>query len=379
MAVRSGLRTVLVRTLATGVLAAACAAPVAAGTAEAAEREVVSVLGAVTPAPPAGSLVTVMADGALAAVNSTDVPLVLAAPDGRDVVRVSARGVEVDAAHPFTFESRNPPDVPTRLPDGVALGAPPRWTVVSQDVSWRWYDPRTRPDAVRAPGGGRPGSSEVVATWSVPIRVGGAALDVSGRLELRRPAGWFRVEPDPAPEGLSMTVAQGPRPSVILSVPETGPVSIAGLDGEPFLRRTAGGAWEADLASRTYRLNLLGSGSPVPAGEGWRPYAAPGPVSWTDARLVPRPDDDTPARWAVPVLLGDREVRLTGGVRHVPQPGESTGPGTDGVQAAALAAVIVLLGATAGALALRNRRLHTERGLVSSRPSSSRPPGANAP
>lgn len=374
-----GLRGAFVRALLVGVVATAGGVtPPASGAAEAAEPEVVPVLEAVTPAVPAGSLVTVLPDGALAVVNSDATPLVVTAPDGRDVARISARGVEVDAGHPFTYETRNPPGVPTRLPDGVAPGAPERWTVVSQDVSWRWHDPRTRPAGVRAPGGGRPGSSEVLATWSLPMRHGATAFDVTGRLELRRPAGWFRAEPDPGPDGVTMTVAQGSRPSAILGAPGAEPISIVGIDGEPFLRRTASGAWEAELSSRTYRLNLLEAGSPVPAGEGWRPFADPGPVSWTDERLAPPPgtgDRDAP-RWAVPVLLDDRATALTGTFRYVPQPGDDGDGGAGFLPGLGLGAAVALLGAALGGLALRNRRLHA--GQAAAPPGTSpRSSGAN--
>ncbi|ALE84496.1 hypothetical protein [Pseudonocardia sp. HH130629-09] len=336
--------------------------------ADAAEPSVVAVLDTVTPAVTDGGLVTVTPDGALAVVNPGPVPLTVPAPDGRDVVRVSAAGVEVDAAHPFTYETRNPPGIPTRLPKGVTPDAAPRWTPVSQDVSWRWYDPRIAVSGVRAPSGGRTGDIQVLSTWSVPVRHGGTAIDVRGRIELRQPTGGFRVETDPTPAGVSLTVAPGPRPSAILAVHGTGPVAVAGLDGEPFLRRTADGSWQAELSSRTYRLNLLLAGHPVPAGSGWRTYAGPGPVGWTDERLVAPPGvtPDAPARWSLPVVLGDRTTELTGAVRAVPRPGTDGTP-AGSVPTGALIAAVALLGIAGGALALRHRR-----------PRPSPPSGANA-
>ncbi|TCK26815.1 hypothetical protein [Pseudonocardia endophytica] len=325
------------------------------------------VVDGVRPALPAGSTVAMTPTGELAAAGTSDVPMSVLAPDGRDFLRISTRGVDLDAAHPFTYESRTPPGIATRLPAGVAPGAPERWVHVSDAASWKWFDARTWPAAVGSPSGGRPGTTQVLGAWTVPLRIGADQYTVDGRLERRQPVGALRTTVDSPPDGLSAVVAPGDRPSLILQGPPGPVVTVLGLDGEPFLRRTADGSWEADSASRTYRLGLLRDGRPVPQVSGWVPYAEAGSVSWADDRLPPPGPvlqaayaAATPAdiwRWQVTVLVDDRRDTLSGVVRFGPGPAAAGGSGSASLPLIGLGAAVLVLGAGLVLLTRRHRRL----------------------
>jgi hypothetical protein len=337
--------------------------------AQSAQPAVVSVFYRTEPALPATVLFQVVTSDAeqMTAANPTPTPLVVTAPDGSPFLRLSAAGVDLDAAAPFTYESRHGPDTRTTLPAGVAPGAPPRWTHVTDDVSWHWYDPRLRPTTVSAPGGRRSDARQQLSEWTVPMRYGDTAVSARGGIESRPSSGWFRTVADPAPAGTSAVVTDGAPPTVILQSPDGVPVTVLGVDGEEFLRHGAQGGWDANQASRTYLMDLVDSGLPVPAGTGWRPFAAPGPVSWSDERLRFPADVDTAARiargftdvghWAIPLRIGDRPAALTGTIRYTPRPGADSeaAPGPSW-RVLGMGGAVVLLAAALGGLTLWNRR-----------------------
>jgi hypothetical protein len=285
-------RRALVTALAVG------AALVAAAPGASAQTPAVPVLVGTSPAlPPAVSLqvrATDLGADEIVAVNPTPVPLVVTGPDGADFLRVSAAGVETNAASGFTTTSRSAPDRPRPVPAGV--GGPPRWTPVSSDVSWRWFDPRLRPALTAEPGGGRDDVVRTVGRWLIALRYGDTPVTADGRVELRPTEGWFRAVAAPAPAGTAVVVTDGAPPGLRLQAPAGLPVTVLGLDGEDFLRRTPDGRWEASADSRTYRSALVAAGRPVPGGSGWVPYSGAGSVGWTDERLRPPADVGTDAR-----------------------------------------------------------------------------------
>jgi hypothetical protein len=293
----------------------------------------------------------------IAAANPTPVPLVVLGPDGRAFLRIAASGVDVDAAAPFTYVSRHATTAATDYPPGVSADAPPRWSHVSDDVSWRWYDARVRPVVPAAPVGGRSDVATVLGRWTIPLRYGDASAVIGGTLESRPVLGRFVPAVDAGPGGVSAVAVDGDPPRMVLQAPVG--ATVLGVDGEEFLRRTAAG-WEVSTSSRTYRLDALSGGRSVGPDTGWQPFGSGASVSWSDDRLrAPGGPPTASMRWSIPVRLDGATTAVTGSIRFVARPGlpdvAVTQP-TRGVLipigAAATAAV-----ALAGLLLLDRRRM----------------------
>lgn len=351
-----------VRSLAAVLVAAgALAVTPLPGTPRAAAQQgttVVPVVEAVTPALPADVLVRVARGGdGLVVVNPTAVPLTVAGPDGRDWLRVSAAGVETDAAAPFTYLSRHGRDTAVSLPSGVDAAAPPRWRAVSTDVSWQWRDPRVRPAAALPPTGGRTDGGQVLARWDVPLRFGGSPALLTGTLQARPVPGPLRVTVAPAPPPISAVAVPG---GLTVGAPPDVPVAIRGVHGEEFLRHTPDG-WEVATASPTHRLDLLAAGRPVPPDRGWQPVAGGHTVTWSDPRTDP---GDGAVTWSIPVQLADRVVALDGTASRVQATAARPTPARLG--GAPLLAAVLVLAVVLALLVRRDRRLAAAPRLVGS-------------
>lgn len=303
------------------VLVAVTLVPGTAAWAHGDDPRVVSTLRGLHPALPDAVLARVLNPDSeqLAVVNPTPTPLVVLAPDGADFLRVSAGGVQVNEAASFTDTSRYPPGADVAPPAPTDPDAPPRWVRVSTDVSWRWYDPRLHPE----PAAPLSGPRSVLASWTVPLRYGSAVHEVRGTVDWIPTTADLHGFVDTPPAGLGGSVIPGVPPRLVLQSAADA-VTVLGAAGEPFLRSAPDGGWEASLDSPTYHASLIAEGRSVPAGAGWHRYSGPGPVNWTDERILPAPEalpttaQDTtaaPWTWTIPVLVDGRRVELTGATR----------------------------------------------------------------
>lgn len=303
--------------------------------------------------------------------NSTPTPLVAVDADGAEFLRISAAGVEGNAASPYFHLSAAPPTVRVEVPSDAVAGAPPRWVHLSTEPTWAWFDPRLSPQTLggqylQVPVGGRKEvtGTEDVATWSLPLRFGDKPVALDGALVRRPVTGRFETTLDPAPAGLSAIIGQGYIPSLSVQAAAGRAVTVQGRDGLPYLWFGADGA-EVDRASATYRDDQIGRGRPVTAADtGW--VTLPGSSStWLDTRLR-FPAEDPPAefagaqapvevaRWEIPVTVDGVPQVLSGTIRWLPN-----GLGATGLPwlPVALGAGVVLLVVGGATLVLRNRRL----------------------
>lgn len=317
------------------------------------------------PAGVSAALRTTVADQ-LVVTNPTPTPLVALDADGAEFLRISAAGVEGNAASPFFHLSTAPAEVPVEVPRDAAPGAPPRWVPLSAESTWGWFDPRLSPQYLSVPVGGRQDVSdtEELASWSVPLRYGAETVDLSGALVRRPVTGRFETTLDPAPAGLTAVLGQGYVPSLSVQAAAGREVTVLGRDGLPYLRMRDGVA-EIDRASPTYRDDLIGRGRPVTAADtGWAPL--PGSSNtWIDTRLR-FPAEDPPAefaraenpvevgRWEIPVIVDGTPQLLSGSIRWLPNGRGVTGSPWVALGVGAGVLLLVVGGAT---LVLRARRL----------------------
>lgn len=344
------------------------AAPAAA---HEADPRVVTTLEAVQPALPAGVVVQVQAGIAtqLVASNPTATVLEVVGSDGRPFLRLSSAGVEADVGSVEFFTTSSP----SGAAPSTAVDGPPRWVRISSGDSWGWYDHRLHPEQLRAPADEERAAR--LAAFAVPLRYGDRAVTVRGRVDFRPLLGAFLVSADPAPGGLTVQALPGRLPGIFLSVQPGRQVSVAGRDGEPFLRFTEAGV-EVNVRSRTHVEDRTARGQAAgpPSTEPEFALLAPGARSWTwlDARLR-YPDDlppepalsaDGPTRlqtWEVPAEVDGRPAPLTGAVSWVPEASAAAqvGGAVEGAEGRdrlpyALAALVV--GALGGAVLLLRRR-----------------------
>jgi hypothetical protein len=286
-----------------------------------------SVLDEVRPALPAGVTVALRPSvvDELVLSNGTDVPLEVLGRDGAPFLRLRRGLVEADVAHPDWYLTALPEGAPD-LPAYARTGAPARWRTVGTTGTWSEFDPRVRPPVTVSSELRAAGRRRVLASWSVPLRYGGAPVTVTGQVLLEPVRGGLVVAATGVPAGLTATPLQGELPGLFLRVPAGRTTVVLGSDGQPFLS-FAGGTVRARLASPSWRADQRARGREV-TGSGWAVVARAQSYSWLDPRLrYPRdvpPEDlvgrtSVVQRWAVPVLLDGARSELTGTVSWVPR------------------------------------------------------------
>ena len=349
--------------------------PTPAGAHEVVDPAVHSVLDAVAPVLPAGVSVALLpgvAD-ALVFTNPTAAPLEVLATGGEVLVRISAAGVEGNLASPDWYATAVPEGAPA-LPPDVARErgrGPARFRRVTAQPVWSEFDPRIRPAdpvprAVRAAG-----ARATLATWSVPLRLGGVAYAVGGHVEFAPVRGALTVTVTTRPAGLTVAALQGRLPGLFVQVPPGRTLVVLGRDGQPFLRFTAAGV-QANVGSSSWTQDQRArgqGGAAAPDADGWLAVATGAAYSWLDARL--RYPDGLPPRsvlargtpsvvqdWSVPVTLDGTPGAIAGTVTWVPRavalqqlagpaptgPGAGPGPGLLLAAGAGLLGVGLLLG-----------------------------------
>lgn len=343
-----------------------------------ADPRVVTTLDVVEPALPPEVVVQVQAGIAtqLVASNPTDTVLEVIGTDGRPFLRLSRDGVFADAGAQEFFTTSSPTGA---APAGAGDDAA-RWVRISDGSSWGWYDHRLHPADLPAPAD--PGREATLGAFEVPLRYGDQEVAVRGTVRFRPLLGSFLVTADAAPPGLSVQALPGRLPGLFLSAEPGTDVTVAGRDGEPFLRITADGV-EVNRSSRTHVEDRAARGEVVrpPSPEPDFALVAPGARSytWLDGRL--RYPDDLPSgevllvgeptvvdEWEVPVEVAGRPALLTGDVTWVPE--ADAAARVSGAEAAPAARPVLpyalgaggLLVLVAAVLVLRRRRTAQPRG-----------------
>lgn len=270
-------------------------------------------------------------------------------PAGRPFLRIGPEGVAADINAPFWYASNNPGAAPV-LPPGVTTASEARWAKVAADPSWGWFDPRLPGRDVPAPGRPAPGTSVRLASWAIPLDVGGRPVQVRGHQEYAPATGSVRARvtvPPPPSTGLSLGLAPGGRaPAVFASWSGPMPVTILGEAGEPFIRLGPSGA-DANLDSPTWRAAQQAQGRTPPevltgGGSGdatvrWQHLDDAPRASWIDPRLmygpgVPPPDVQARLeptdllRWSLPVETGPTRMLVEGVTEWVPDRAVSAFP-----------------------------------------------------
>ncbi|GAA0630723.1 hypothetical protein GCM10009547_38190 [Sporichthya brevicatena] len=260
----------------------------------------------------------------LIVANPTATPLLVLDPAGLPFLRISSAGTHGNVNSTYFHRTLNPPGVTPRLPASAKPGAPAAWVRLSREGSWGWFEPRMHPFE---PGREPAGDGTELTTWQVGLRYGERHVRVEGVLERRTVTGSFLAQPDPRSDGLSVTVAPGSVPAILLVAPADRRVEITGRDGKPFLRLRPNGAFvnagSANLGENPDLLDAVGRRT------GWVRVGEPGRVRWLEPRLqysADRPPEvveraGRPAelgRWEVPLTVDGAAAPLTGTLTWIP-------------------------------------------------------------
>ncbi len=366
-------------------LAAVAALPAGARAHGEASPLIRGVVDRVQPRVPGVNLVPVSGTASLLnVVNTTAEDLVLLSPEGEPFLRVGPRGAYGNRASPYWWRSGNPDGVPgPRAPRRAS--ARERWTLVSREPAWAYYEHRLHPGNVRLPRSARD-TREVLrlAGFTIRLRHGGRPMAVDGHLEFRPVLGRMRTamtsSPQPLP-GVSLAVLEGRFPGMLLRNASRRTVEVEGRGGEPFARVGPRGA-EVNLRSPTYvdDRRARGLAVRVAADAGapplWRRTGPSGTLTWLESRARYAPEQPSDAiarrrtatvlaRWRIPLRSGERRAEVAGTTSWLPG-GPSGLPldavrGESGLPTWPAIPALAALAAVGAGLAVRLRRRRVAR------------------
>lgn len=250
--------------------------------------------------------------------------------DGRPWARVTTTGVEADVTSPAFHAGTSPDGV---VPDPLPAPQDP-WRVVGREGRFQWFEHRLHPAGLEvAPEVLASDTVQDVASWSVPLRVDGRAVQLEGRLRHVPVTG--RVEPRlrsarELADGVVVEVAPGPVPAFFLRNDSPVPVTVLSRDGAPYVVLDADGA-AVNLASATWveQRRLEGQPAEVPDAATFERISATPSHSWLDTRAAlpgVLPDEEVRAAgrevalltWSIPVEVGGELQRIEGESVWVP-------------------------------------------------------------
>jgi hypothetical protein len=165
------------------------------------------------------------------------------------------------------------------------------------------------------------GRAAEVGRWRVPLRVDGVPVALEGGFRWQPPpAGAHRARltsPRELAPGVRVRLLPGDTPGLLVENTSRRLLTVLDGDGEPFLRIGRKGV-EANVRSRAWpasgrRASATVDHGPTDLGAPyWQRVARSSSYGWIDPRLVPHDRGDARASWRIPVLLGTRELALTG-------------------------------------------------------------------
>ena len=266
----------------TTVLACACAAAphAIAHDGHAGQRVVVE---RVVPAV-AGVRVRAVAGGAgkleLSTSGSTTAEVLSAG--GQPILRVGPHGAYANTSAPEWFADNEPLGIAT-VPPSATAAAPAHWRRIAAQRSWEWFDHRLHPAAGK------------VGRWSIPLRVAGMPVRISGRIE--QSAGVLTVRPrirSDLPPRVQVSAVDQPVAALRLRNDGKAAVDVLGADGELFARIGPRGVevnvrspvW---VATAQYRNRDFLDAVIDPEAKPRLLAISPAPeLIWPDPRLAPR-------------------------------------------------------------------------------------------
>jgi hypothetical protein len=266
--------------------------------------------------------------------NPTPVELTALDGSGDPFLRIGPEGVLANQASPYWYLT-NSPNGDATVPPDARPGAPPRWARVAAEPAWGWFEHRLHPGPRAVPKRTRAAAkAATLAKWTVPLEYGGQPVTVRGRIryEPERGAVSARLRGPARPfSDVSLQLAPGRVPGLLLTNRSAEPVVVLGRDGEPFARVGPSGAevnrhsstWVENARARDQDLAVATATVDAGAPPDWAPLTSAQSYAWLEFRgLYER--DRPPRRvidgrknavlreWTVPLEHGGRRVEVHG-------------------------------------------------------------------
>jgi len=239
---------------------------------------------------------------------------------GFPFVRIGPGGVEGNLAAAAWYTSYSPAAI---VPASVNRSADPQWVRASVGSSFGWFESRLDASKLALPPSiVEAGRATDLETWSLPLRVDGEPVTLSGRFRYEPPPqGAYRVYLTSASElapGVRVRLLPGRTPGLLLENSSLEPVLVLGTEGEPFLLIGPNGV-AANLRSPTWWTSGRSSGEIENrdvdglAEPRWRRVSQSSRFSWIEPRAGGRGEGDAaPRAWRVPLQLGGERIVITG-------------------------------------------------------------------
>ncbi|MGH8540519.1 MAG: hypothetical protein ACRETW_08450 [Stenotrophobium sp.] len=248
--------------------------------------------------------------------------------NGRAFLRLGPEGAQGDFGAAAWYQTYSTAGMP--VPEAArSPQSAQHWITVSRDPAWGWFDPRLNPHKVRVSHAIRhAGRKTRIGAWDIPVRLNGVSAALRGNFVYApRPRGVFEARltsTETLPPELSLSLVQGTPPALFLSNRGAEPVTIVGLDGEPYLRIGPAGV-EINLRSRTWRQygrnqGLHRAASAVAGASAtveWMRVSKHSSYAWLEPRSCGI-DGRASILWQVPLIAGTRSLNISGVTTWIP-------------------------------------------------------------
>lgn len=253
--------------------------------------------------------------------NQSEQALEVLDPRGRAFLRIGPEGVHADmnAAAWYNTYSVAGLATPQAAQDPQAA---PRWRQVSTETAWGWFDPRLSPDP---DAGNDSGADYTPPPWEIPTRrAEGSPFRLSGHFQQTQAQGQWqsqltrsgRLSPQ-----ISIGLIPGPVDAFMLRNQSQQPVTVIGVDAEPFVRVGPEGVF-ANATSKTWRAwgrSRFEQSDLEATQPQWIKISNSQTYTWLDPRSRPatsEPSDASAAQalhhWSIPLRVAGELTQLPG-------------------------------------------------------------------
>lgn len=263
--------------------------------------------------------------------NPTGKRLVIKDGVGRPFLRIGPQRVAADFNSAWFLHARLAPAGNSTAKPGKP-GASPDWHVIKNGDALLWQDLRVRVSgSLQLPPGVTRGPPRFLQRFRIPVTLGNTSSVISGYfLYHPSPQGVYRaVITDHGSFGDAITVKPilGEKPGLFIRNAGAAPVTVLGIEGEPFLRFRAGSVW-LNPTNVTWKQAAPPDADIAFDDKGaahWVQVSATGAFGWHDPRLRASGkttfsgQPDPVHAWSIPVVVGKTRYSIEGTTWWLPQ------------------------------------------------------------
>lgn len=216
--------------------------------------------------------------------------------------------------------------------DAADIGAPPDWHAVKNGDTFVWQDLRLRiRDSMTLPPGVTGGPPKFMQSFRIPVTLGDISSAISGYFLYRpSPDGVYRTviaDHGNFSEAITVKPLVGKKPGLFIRNTGSEPLTVLGIEGEPFLRFRAGAVLLNPTSVTWKQAAPADTGAPYES-EGaahWVKVSSTGAFGWHDPRMRAQGKTTTSGQpdpvlgWSIPVVVGNNQYTIQGNTWWLPQ------------------------------------------------------------